>query len=184
MCVKIMTFNNASAPANNKALFLDRDGVVNINHDYVFRISDFDFIPEIFELCHAAIIKGYQIFIVTNQSGIGRGFYSEQDFWTLTEWMIAEFLARGITIKKVYFCPHHPSQAQGVYLNDCDCRKPKPGMLLAAINEFAIDPAHSLMLGDSKTDIEAANRAGVKSVFIQSPEDYKAAMDLILADTW
>ena len=175
-----MTFNhpikNANAAANNKALFLDRDGVVNINHDYVYKIADFDFIPEVFEVCRAAIAKNYQIFIVTNQSGIGRGFYSEEDFGILTEWMNAEFLARGIVIQKVYFCPHHPTQAQGVYLKDCECRKPKEGMLLAAINEFAIDPAQSLMLGDSQTDIQAAAAAGVKAIFIQSPADYHAAI--------
>ncbi|MDZ7925450.1 MAG: D-glycero-beta-D-manno-heptose 1,7-bisphosphate 7-phosphatase [Marinagarivorans sp.] len=171
-----MNFNNTNTSAKNKALFLDRDGVVNINYDYVYKIDEFDFIPEVFEVCHAAINNGYQIFIVTNQSGIGRGFYSEEDFGMLTQWMIAEFLARGIKIQKVYFCPHHPTQAQGVYLKNCDCRKPKAGMLLAAMNEFAIDPAQSLMLGDSQTDMQAAAAAGVKAVFIQSPADYHAAI--------
>ena len=159
-----------------KALFLDRDGVVNINHDYVYKIEDFDFIPEIFTVCRAAIAKDYKIFIVTNQSGIGRGFYSEKDFGVLTDWMMAEFLERGIVIDKVYFCPHHPTQAQGVYLTECNCRKPKAGMLLAAINEFSIDPAQSLLLGDSPTDLQAAALAGVKSVFIQSADDYQTAI--------
>lgn len=162
-----------------KALFLDRDGVVNINHDYVYRIENFEFIPAIFDVCKAAQAKGFKIIVVTNQSGIGRGFYTEKDFWQLTDWMVAEFLAQGITIEAVYFCPHHPTQALGHYQQDCSCRKPKPGMLLTAIKEFNINPAASLLLGDSQTDIQAAAAAGVKAVHIQSLHDYQAAVDLM-----
>ena len=95
----------------SKVLFLDRDGVVNIDHGYVYKPEEFEFVPGVFEACKAFTDAGYKIVVVTNQSGIGRGYYSEQDFYNLTEWMKGEFLRHGVTILDVYFCPHHPSKA-------------------------------------------------------------------------
>lgn len=115
-----------------KAIFLDRDGVINIDAGYVCRISDFIFIEGIFELTHAAIAKGYLVFVVTNQSGIGRGYYSEADFQILTTWMIDRFKSEGVEIKKVFFSPYHPVHGVGQYKKDDISRKPRPGMLLAA----------------------------------------------------
>src|SRR5204863_8956993 len=101
------------APPQTKALFLDRDGVITVDKNYVWRIEDFEFLPDIFELCRAAQTVGLLPIIVTNQAGIGRGYYTEQDFQTLTEWMLAEFSAQGIGIGRVYHCPYHPTEGIG-----------------------------------------------------------------------
>jgi len=115
-----------------KALILDRDGVVNLDKDYVYRIEDFEFIDGIFNLCRDAAAQGYLIFIITNQSGIGRGYYTEADFHALTDWMKARFHEEGVTITQVYFCPYHPVHGIGKYKQDSNDRKPNPGMILRA----------------------------------------------------
>ena len=144
-----------------KAIFLDRDGVINIDAGYVCRISDFIFIEGIFELTHAAIAKGYLVFVVTNQSGIGRGYYSEADFQILTTWMIDRFKSEGVEIKKVFFSPYHPVHGVGQYKKDDISRKPRPGMLLAAKKQFDLDLRESVLIGDKASDIEAGISAGV-----------------------
>jgi len=145
----------------NKALFLDRDGVVNIEKDYLYKIEDFEFIDGIFDICTYYKNMNYDIFIITNQSGIARGYYKEEDFCKLTSWMKEQFLNHGIEIKKVYFCPHHPSISQ-----KCSCRKPKPEMLLMAKNEFDIDLKNSIIIGDKETDIEAGMNAGLQESYL------------------
>jgi D-glycero-D-manno-heptose 1,7-bisphosphate phosphatase len=142
----------------NKALFLDRDGVINIEKNYVYRIEDFEFIEGIFELCKAYQDKGYLIFVITNQAGIARNYYNTGDFEKLTQWMIAEFDKQGITISKVFFCPHHPN-----FTGACKCRKPQPGMILDAQAEFKLNLAQSVLIGDKNSDIEAGVQAGVGS---------------------
>ena len=145
----------------SKCLFLDRDGVINIEKNYLYKIDDFEFIDGIFDLCRYYLSLGYIIVVVTNQSGIARGYYTKDDFETLTSWMIDEFEKKSIEIKKVYFCPHHPDID-----GECKCRKPKPGMLLDAKKEFDIDMADSVMVGDKERDIEAALASGVKKSFL------------------
>jgi D-glycero-D-manno-heptose 1,7-bisphosphate phosphatase len=144
-----------------KALFLDRDGVVNVEKEYLYKIEDFEFIDGIFELCKHYQDLGYLIFIVTNQSGISRGFYSEDDFLKLTQWMVTEFAKKGVEITKVYHCPHHPQ-----YSGACECRKPKPGMLLDAAKEFNIDFANSIIVGDKEGDVEAGLNAGLRETYL------------------
>ena len=144
-----------------KALFLDRDGVVNVEKNYLYKIKDFEFIDGIFDLCKHYQHLGYMIFIVTNQSGIARNYYSEENFHLLTEWMIDEFKKRGIIINRVYYCPHHP-EISGA----CSCRKPEPGMILQAQEEFDIDLADSLMIGDKERDIEAALQASITETYL------------------
>ncbi len=145
----------------NKALFLDRDGVINIEKNYVYKIEDFEFIDGIFELTRKYQDMGYLIIVITNQAGIARGYYTENDFMKLTEWMQQEFEKNGIHITKVYYCPHHPDYGLGIYKKDCDCRKPKPGMILKAKEEFNINLKESILIGDKESDIEAGKRAGV-----------------------
>jgi len=144
-----------------KALFLDRDGVINVEKEYLYKIEDFEFIDGIFELCKHYQELGYEIFVVTNQSGIARGYYTEDDFHLLTSWMEKEFVKKDIYIKKVYYCPHHPSIS-----GECMCRKPHPGMLLEAQKEFGIDLEHSILVGDKERDIEAALHAGLLESYL------------------
>ena len=144
-----------------KALFLDRDGVINVEKEYLYKIEDFEFIDGIFELCSYYLSLGYIIVVVTNQSGIARGFYTQEQFLTLTDWMMKEFKKSNIDITKVFHCPHHPK-----ITGECSCRKPQPGMLLDAHKEFDIDLASSVMVGDKERDIEAALNAGVLTTYL------------------
>ncbi|MGZ5207504.1 MAG: D-glycero-beta-D-manno-heptose 1,7-bisphosphate 7-phosphatase [Sulfuricurvum sp.] len=148
-----------------KALFLDRDGVVNVEKNYLHKIEDFERIDGIIEICRAYQDNGYLIIIVTNQSGISRGYYTHEDFAILSEWMVEYFKTLGVTITHIYHCPHHES-IDGV----CECRKPEPGMFLEAQKEYDLDMAGSVMIGDNERDIEAALRAGV-------------GMNILLSDT-
>lgn len=153
----------------NKAVFLDRDGVINIDHGYIFKPEHFDFIDGVFDACRHLQNLGYLLIVVTNQSGIARGYYSEQDFAVLTSWMKQQFAAHGVKIDGVYYCPHHLEKGQVPYNIDCDCRKPNPGMLTQAIREFGIDPAVSLMVGDKAADMQAAAAAGIgRKILVQS----------------
>lgn len=143
------------------ALFLDRDGVINVDIGYLHRAEDCEFVPGIFEVVRRARRAGYDVFVVTNQAGIARGYYSEETFDSFTRWMLDQFEAEGAPITKVYYCPHHPSAGQGEYLRECECRKPAPGMLLQAAREYPVDLTRSVLIGDSSTDIDAARAAGV-----------------------
>jgi D-glycero-D-manno-heptose 1,7-bisphosphate phosphatase len=144
-----------------KAAFLDRDGVINIDHGYLYQPEQFDFIDGVFDACRHLQNLGYLLIVVTNQSGIARGYYTEHQFALLTSWMKQQFAAQGVKIDGVYYCPHHLEKGQNPYNIDCDCRKPQPGMFTQAIREYGIDPAQSLMLGDKAADMQAASAAGV-----------------------
>ena len=144
-----------------KALFLDRDGVINLDKGYVHKIPDFEFVDGILELVVRFCEAGYLPIMVTNQSGIGRGYYTESDFWTLTQWVREQFLAVGITSFPVYFSPFHPEASVEAYRRDSDCRKPNPGMLLKAQEDWDIELGDSVLIGDSWRDIQAGHRCGV-----------------------
>jgi len=139
-----------------KVLFLDRDGVINVDKSYVYKVEDIEFIDGIFDLCQAYQNKDYDIIIVTNQAGIARGYYTEDDFIKLMDWMKKEFKKRGINILDVFYCPHHPD-----FTGECDCRKPKPGMILEAAKKHNIDLQNSILIGDKMSDIEAGKNAGI-----------------------
>lgn len=147
-----------------KALFLDRDGVINIDKNYVYRISDFEFLDGIFEICRKYQKEGYLIFVVTNQAGIARNIYSEAEFKVLTEYMLERFISEGIHITKVYYCPHHPD-----FTGPCTCRKPRPGLFFKAAEEFGLDLGASVIIGDKESDMQAGRNAGIGScLFIQN----------------
>ncbi|KZZ37193.1 MULTISPECIES: D-glycero-beta-D-manno-heptose 1,7-bisphosphate 7-phosphatase [unclassified Oleiphilus] len=140
-----------------KALFLDRDGVININHGYVHHFEDFEFIDGIFALCKHAQRKGYQIIIITNQSGIARKYYSRKDFETLTKQVKKKFWHQGIKVTQTLYCPHHPD-----FNHTCICRKPKAGMIFKAKRRFHISLSKSVMVGDSISDMRCAQLAKIK----------------------
>ena len=135
---------------------MDRDGVINVDRGYVHKREDFEFCDGIFELCKFFIRKSFGIFIITNQSGIARQYYTEQDFQNLNNWMLNEFERNGVYISSVYHCPHLPS-----ITGPCDCRKPKAGLLHKAISDFMIDPKASIFIGDHESDITCAMQANI-----------------------
>ncbi len=124
-----------------RALFLDRDGVINVDHGYVYQIEEFQFTEGIFELLHLFLSKGYKLFIVTNQSGIGRGYYSQKQFLELTRFLLDRLLEEGITIEEVEYCPHAPEE-------QCYCRKPAVGMVDRICSHYQIDLKNSWLIGD------------------------------------
>lgn len=144
-----------------RALFLDRDGIINHDDGYTSRAEDFKFIEGIFDLCRAAKQSDYLLIVVTNQAGIGRGYYSAPDFLALTAWMCGRFEAEGAPITEVFFCPDHPEHGIGPYRKDSFDRKPNPGMLLRAAERHRISLQDSIMIGDKESDMQAAKRAGV-----------------------
>lgn len=157
------------------ALFLDRDGVVNRDTGYVHRIEDFVFQDGIFALCAAAQARGMAVVIVTNQAGIGRGYYTEADFVALTEWMRGEFARHGVRLTAVEHCPDHPTHGVGAYRRENPRRKPGPGMILDACAAYGIDPARSVMLGDRASDMAAAVGAGVGRLVLWPAEPKEVA---------
>lgn len=147
----------------NKAVFLDRDGTLNIDYGYVHKIDDFHFIEGSIEALKKLKEMGYLLVLVTNQSGIARGYFTEQEFLQLTEWMDWSLADRGVDLDGIYYCPHHPEAKLAEFKQDCDCRKPKSGMLLQAIEELNIDPARSIMIGDKIEDLFAGQGAKIRT---------------------
>lgn len=156
------------------ALFLDRDGVINVDIGYAHRPDQIQFVADIFELVAAATRCGYKVFVITNQAGIGRGYYPEADFHTLTAWIHEQFAQAGGRIERTYFCPHHPEHGVGAYRVACSCRKPEPGMLLQAASDYGIDLAHSIFVGDKRSDMQAGQRAGVGTLLYLGDETHYA----------
>lgn len=144
-----------------RAAFLDRDGVLNVDHGYVSRPEDFHWLPGAMQAMARLQQAGYALVVVTNQSGIGRGYYTQADFEALTAHMRTELQAEGISLAGVYFCPHHPDAALAEYRQHCDCRKPQPGMMLRAARELGLDLPASCLFGDKPGDIAAGRAAGV-----------------------
>lgn len=176
------------------AAFIDRDGVINAELDYVHRVDDFHILPGVVEGLRLLRAYGYEPIVVTNQAGIGRGLYTEADYEQLTSHMKAMLAAAGAPLAAVYHCPHHPTAGVGPYRIDCDCRKPRPGMLLRAARELNLNLAHSVIVGDKQSDLEAGRAAGVAScVLVESghaPSAKARAMadnvcaDLLAAARW
>lgn len=151
-----------------RAAFLDRDGVLNVDKGYVSRVDDFEWIAGAIEAVRRLNEAGYLVVVATNQSGIARQYYTEADFTALMAWMRRELVSRGARLDGVYHCPHHIDGSEVAFAIDCDCRKPKPGMLLRAIKDLDIDPKRSFLIGDKEADMEAANAAGVSGYLFDS----------------
>ncbi|PMJ88445.1 D-glycero-beta-D-manno-heptose 1,7-bisphosphate 7-phosphatase [Vibrio sp. 10N.261.55.A7] len=143
------------------ALFLDRDGVINIDHGYVHDEHSFEFVEGVFEATKQLQDMGYMLVLVTNQSGIARGMFDEERFLSLTQWMDWNFVDHGVEFDGFYYCPHHAEHGVGKYKEECDCRKPKPGMFISARDFLKIDMSKSVMVGDKAEDMMAAEAAEV-----------------------
>jgi D-glycero-D-manno-heptose 1,7-bisphosphate phosphatase len=154
---------------SNPALFLDRDGVINIDQGYVHRPDQVTFCDGIFELVAAARALGMSVVVVTNQAGIGRGLYTEADFTALRDWMHARFAEAGAPVDRTYHCPCHPEHGVGEYRRESDWRKPNPGMLLQAAADLNLDLPASVLVGDNETDIQAGIAAGVRTTVLYRP---------------
>ena len=174
-----------------RALFLDRDGVVNEEVGYLHRAEEVRFVSGIFSLCRTAISLGYRLIVVTNQAGIARGFYTEADFETLMDWMCEALRAEGIELDAVYHCPYHPEHGVGPYKREHEDRKPGTGMLRRGAREFGLSLADSIMVGDRCSDIAAANAAGLRQAFLihgteasPCPGDYLKIETLAEVEQW
>jgi D-glycero-D-manno-heptose 1,7-bisphosphate phosphatase len=143
------------------AAFLDRDGVINIDHGYVYRWEDFAYVPGAVDALRRLQAAGYALVIVTNQSGVARGYYDEAAVEKLHDALRQDLAAQGVTLAAIELCPHLPDGSVARYAIDCDCRKPAPGMILRSAQTLGIDLGRSLMFGDKPSDVEAGQRAGV-----------------------
>jgi D-glycero-D-manno-heptose 1,7-bisphosphate phosphatase len=157
----------------NKALFLDRDGVINEDYGYVYQVQKFHLIENIKILIKEANLSGYKIIIITNQAGIGKNLYTNNDFKKLTKYMKDLFIKDGCYVDAVYHCPYHPTQGIGRYLKNSYDRKPNPGMLLKAQKDFNLDMSKSILIGDKISDIEAGNNAFINTNILFSQNKNK-----------
>lgn len=151
------------------ALFLDRDGVINHDHGYVYRWTDFEVIEGIFDVIKYFKDLGYLVIVITNQSGIARGYFSEEQFLNLMKRVRNLFKQNFSEIDDFFYCPHLKDGAVSLYSKDCFCRKPKPGLFYAAKEKYNIDFNNSLMVGDKYSDLIAAHQAGINKLFLYSP---------------
>lgn len=163
----IPSFDGASL-TGKPAVFLDRDGTINEEKNYLHRIEDFTFIPGVPEAIRRLKEAGYKVIVVTNQSGVARGYFSRADVDRLHEHIQRELAKIETAVDAFYLCPHHPEKGQGEFKVDCDCRKGKPGMLLQAAAEHGIDLTASWMVGDKRADLEAGRAAGCRSLLVRS----------------
>ena len=154
----------------SSAIFLDRDGVINRNYGYVYKQENFDFIDGIFDIARHAYKLKYKLIVITNQAGIGRGYFTEEQFHYLTAWMCEQFSAAESPIERVYYSPYHPTAGVGKYLKDDYSRKPNPGMIFQAQKDFSIDLGSSILIGDKVSDIQSGIAAGVCTNLLFSEE--------------
>lgn len=172
---------------SRRAAFIDRDGVLNEERAFVHRREDFALLPGAVAALRLLKAAGYLLVVVTNQSGIARGIYSEADYLALTEHMRAELAAAGVSLDAVEYCPHLPDAPLERYRLDCDCRKPKPGMLRRAAQALDIEPGASFLVGDRLSDLEAGRAAGIGRCFLVRtgyalPEEAVARADAVYED--
>ncbi|MBN1602585.1 MAG: HAD family hydrolase [Chitinispirillaceae bacterium] len=166
----------------NKALFLDRDGIINVDTKYLHKSENVIFIDGIFELCRAAQLKGYLLIVVTNQAGVARGYFTEEDVRVLHKWIKNKFAEQGITLTAFYYSPFHPEGVVEKYRKDSDCRKPKPGLFIKAAEEHNININQSLMIGDKQSDriqLEGLTSVVIKSRYSKENFDFENILDVI-----
>jgi D-glycero-D-manno-heptose 1,7-bisphosphate phosphatase len=161
--------------AKNKAVFLDRDGVLNKEMgDYVCKLEDFHVLEHNIKPLKELQDRGYLLLVATNQGGLAKGWYTEEQLGEMHAHLKNVYAQHGVIFTDIYYCPHHPD-----FTGDCDCRKPKPGMLLQGIKEHNIDPTQSYFIGDRERDVIAGTAAGLKGILINSDQPISEVLDLI-----
>ncbi len=164
-----------------RAVFLDRDGTINVEKNYLHKIEDFEFISGAPEAISSLKDAGFLVIVVSNQSGIARGYFDEREVEALHSHIQAKLADYGTSIDAFYFCPHHPEHGVGDDKFACECRKGAPGMLLQAAREYDIDLGQSFMVGDKIADIEAGHRAGCQSLLVLTGYGQKCAAEQSMA---
>ncbi len=150
------------------AVFFDRDGVLNVEKNYLYKTEDFVWQPGAREAIQLLNGLGYFVFVVTNQSGVARGFYTEADVKLLHDFMQQQLAECGAKVDAFYYCPHHPAATVQEYKLNCTCRKPESGMLLQAFAEYPVDKQKSFLIGDKQSDLQAAENAGIKGYLYET----------------
>ena len=168
-------------PPARPALFLDRDGVINVDRNYVYQVADFEWIDGAKDVIRRFNDMGWWVFVVTNQSGIARGYYTEEQMQALHDWMSGELAAAGAHIDRIYHCPFHEEGTIPRYTRDSYDRKPKPGMLIRAMTDYPVIKERSFLIGDKQADLDAAKAAGIRG-FLFSGGDLSSFADWALAD--
>lgn len=153
----------------NKAVFLDRDGTINREKHYLYKVSDFEYLRGAVEGLKKLSDMGYLLVVITNQSGIARGYYTEQDYQKLDEWMKNDLLNRGVKITRSYYCPHLLGGCVAKYAKECKCRKPKTGLFWRAADDLGIDMNRSFAIGDKQRDLSICEESGVKGILLSDP---------------
>ena len=170
-----------------KCIFLDRDGNINVEKDYLHRVKDFEFEEGALEAIKIFSDSDYLVVVVTNQSGIARGYYTEEDVKTLHDYLDRRVREEGGRVDGYYYCPHHPEKGIGEYKKECGCRKPEPGMFLQAKEDLDIDFENSIMVGDKMSDVEAGKRLGMRGILVRTghgkSEEGKAERDVEVYDS-
>lgn len=165
------------------AVFLDRDGTINLDKGYFYLPEEFEFEEGSIDAIRLLNQAGYKVFVISNQAGIALGHFTETQVDELHQWLREELAKHGAHIDAFYYCPHHPKLGIGHYKNPCDCRKPSPGLLVKAAREWEIDLTKSYMVGDHNSDVEAGRAAGVKSIFVRTghgiQEEKFVAVDIL-----
>ena len=157
----------------NKAIFLDRDGIINSERGYTHRLEDFIILPDLMESLQILQKRGYLFIVVTNQSGIAKGLYTSEDVEQIHAYLLEEFKKNNIVISEIYYCVHHPD------LTRCICRKPDSLFVEKGLARFGIDPGQSYFIGDKERDVQAAEKAGVKGILVPSDTSLKTLLDRI-----
>lgn len=176
-----------------KAVFLDRDGTINREVNYLHRIEDLELLPNVEPALFRLLQLGFQLVVVTNQAGVARGYFTERHVQSLHDHLQNQLKDSGVEIAGFYYCPHHPTEGLGTYRLDCECRKPKPGMLVQAAQDLNIDLTQSYMVGDRLSDLQAGQGAGCRSILVRTgygnqqeakAKGYPVCSDLMAAADW
>ncbi len=154
----------------NKMIFLDRDGTITNSGDHIYKIKDLKFVSKVIEGLRKLQKEGYKFIVITNQAGIGRGLYSEKDYFTFRNEVHKQLKEQGIIITAEYFCPHHPEKGIGEYRIDCNCRKPKTGLLEQAAKDFNLNLKECWVVGDQIWDVDAGKNAGCRTIHVLTGE--------------